>query len=253
MQMSGLPDYKDNAEAYEIEELSRPDEMSMIDRSSEVANKALDGRDNAMLLDLCCGTGLSMRNVAGHDSVTQAVGVDISDEYLTFASQRFHALPHVQLIRGDVVEIDLPEGGWNVVMLASAYHHIEDDRKVMFLKRVRRLLAPDGIAVMAENVLPPYESGNLSSYQAAVSLFYEEVLSTALRGNPSLPDVVRGLIQRVAQYGCDGDYEYKVSMDVLVTHIAEASLRIVDIEKVWPYTGRLCATSGGNYVLTLRA
>lgn len=54
--MSILPDYREDPEAYEIEERSRPDEMIMIDRANEWASLWLDQCEGAFALDLCCGT-----------------------------------------------------------------------------------------------------------------------------------------------------------------------------------------------------
>lgn len=248
-----LPDYRTDAAAYEEEELARPDEMAMIDGAAEAARTLLVTRPSAAVLDLCCGTGLSLRGVIREPTVTRAVGVDNCSEYLAFAAERFRDTPHLQLVHGDAVTTELERGAWDLIMLASAYHHIEDERKVAFLTRVAGLLAPGGRAVFAENILPPYRSGDRDGYQSAVSLFYDEVLKTAEAGNPTLPERVRGLIRRVAKYGCDGDYEYKVCLDVFLGHLAEAGLRIVEVRKVWPARGPLSLTTGGNYVIVASA
>lgn len=245
-------DYKDDAAAYELEELSRPDEMAMIDAAADWAKAALDNRANAALLDLCCGTGLSLRGILGHPGIGETVGVDISSQYLAFARQRFAQVRSLRLIRGDAVDCVLPERHWDVIVLCSAYHHIEDERKVGFLEKVRALLKPGGVALVAENILPPYAPADSASYSDAVRFFYREVLSTAEASNPDLPDQVRGLILRVAQYGCDGDYEYKSSMEVFLRHVGEAGLSISRYRKVWPTEGPLCVTTGGNYVFALQ-
>ena len=61
-----------------------------------------------------------------------------------------------------------------------------------------------------------------------------------------------GLIQRVAQHGYDGDYEYKTSVDVFLRHLQASPLEIEHVAKVWPFSGSLALTTGGNYVFTLR-
>ena len=244
-------DYKDDAAAYELEELSRPDEMAMINAASDWAAEALDLRTDAAVLDLCCGTGLSLRRIIDHPNICEVVGVDVSSEYLAFATERFSKVNTLRLLQDDAVECVLENQHWDVIVLSSAYHHIEDDRKVKFLKRISALLKPNGVAIMAENVLPPYAQGNSASYSEAVRFFYREVLATAELESPDLPDEVRGLILRVAQYGCDGDYEYKSSMEVFLQHAKEAALSISRYKKVWPTEGPLCATTGGNYVFRI--
>ena len=251
--MKSLPDYRDDAHAYEIEERSRPDEMRMLKRSGEVASNWLYRCNAAHVLDLCCGTGLSMEALIAHPNVSSVTGVDVSTEYLDFARRRYsngRVIP--TLLQDDAVTGSLPRARWDLVMLASAYHHIEDARKVDFLKRVRGLIGNMGRAVMAENVLPEYAPNDPNAYVEAVRRFYDLVLITARRDNPQLPDYIAGLIERVAQYGFDGDYEYKVSFSILQRHLMEANLEIESIERVWP-DDSLLEPGGGNYILLLRA
>jgi ubiquinone/menaquinone biosynthesis C-methylase UbiE len=248
-----LPDYRFDPVAYEEEERARPDEMEMIAAAGRAAARLMDGMDDVHLLDLCCGTGLPLSSVSAHARLGRAVGVDNCAEYLAFARDRFAATPRVAFIEDDAVTAELPMGAWDIILMCSAYHHIEDRRKLEFLHKARRLLTPRGRIVMAENVLPPYRSRDRQTYRAAVSWFYREVLRECERSNPTMPAHITGLIQRVAQYGHDGDYEYKVNMTVLRRHLAAAQLDVVDCTKVWPTSGLLALTDGGNYILVLQA
>jgi hypothetical protein len=108
------------------------------------------------------------------------------------------------------------------------------------------------IVVVGENILPPYVANDRSTYVAAVRLFYDEVLKTADEAG-ELPDDVRGLIQRVAQYGSDGDYEYKTDLTTFLEFVTSAGLSVAEVKKVWPESGKLCLTTGGNYVFILQA
>ncbi|MCX5966033.1 MAG: hypothetical protein NT070_23790 [Cyanobacteria bacterium] len=55
-----LPDYKDDPEEYELEEHARPDEMLMLMTAKDTVLEILDSCEKASVLDLCCGTGLSL-------------------------------------------------------------------------------------------------------------------------------------------------------------------------------------------------
>jgi ubiquinone/menaquinone biosynthesis C-methylase UbiE len=248
-----LPDYKDDPEAYELEEHSRPDEMLMLMTARDTTIKILNSCKEAAVLDLCCGTGLSLEGIVDHPNVSTVVGVDISVPYLKFAKQRFFTYCRQPIfICGDAVSTPLPKLHWDVVILASAYHHIEDERKVQFLSRVRSLLGSSGYAVMAENILPEYDIKSKADYAQSVRQFYAQVLNTAKQQNPTLPAYVENLIYRVAQYGCDGEYEYKVSLPLLHRDLIAAGLRIVDQKRVWPDESISLGT-GGNYVFTIRS
>jgi ubiquinone/menaquinone biosynthesis C-methylase UbiE len=247
-------DFWSDPEAYELEERARPDEMLMQRAAAEIAVKYLDGVPGATALDLCCGTGISMESLVAHPNVILVVGVDISLRYLEYA-RKVYANSRLApiLIHGDAVLAPLPRERWDIVMLASAYHHIEDDRKIQFLRRVHSLIGACGRAVIAENILPIYDINDRQDYNRAVSDFYSEVLSTARRHNPHLPNHVADLIQRVAQYGVDGAHEYKVSMAILHEHLAEAQLQVVEQRTVWPEDGSLLGGNGGNYVFLVRS
>jgi SAM-dependent methyltransferase len=247
-----IPDYKDNPEAYEIEERSRPDEMLMLTTAGEIAVNILNTTHNANVLDLCCGTGLSLECIINHPSVSFIVGIDISNPYLEFAKKKYSKYkPQPVFIAGDAVTEPLPCDKWDLIILASAYHHIEDERKVKFLERVRDLLKDSGFAVIAENILPEYKEGDAEDYARAVKQFYAEVLTTAKQKNPNLHIYVEKLIQRVAQYGCDGDYEYKVSLPIFLRDLAKAGLRVVQQKRVWPEDSEKLSSNSGNFVLQI--
>jgi len=247
--MNTAVDYRDDPREYEIEELARPDEMLMIEGVRRRCRELLNSRPNARVLDLCCGTGLSLLNVFDHPNVSEAIGVDTCESYLAFAAARF-AGSKVRLIHNDAVNPAV-DGPFDIIVMASAYHHIEDARKQLFLQNAKRLLAASSRIVMGENILPSYQSGDPRAYSNAVSVFYREVLITARNANPSLPEHVAALIQRVAQYGHDGDYEYKTSVEILLGFLENSSLKVARAEKLWPTLGPLSLTTGGNYVLDI--
>lgn len=248
-----LPDYKDDACAYEIEERSRPDEMIMLQEAGKKASSILDNIPEANCLDLCCGTGLSLEHIARHRNAADIVGVDISANYLAFANDVYSntSVP-IYFILGDAVSTALPRQRWDLIMMASAYHHIEDERKIEFLRRVRSLLGSTGQAVVAENILPDYTEGEIEEYKSAVRRFYDQVLRSAREQNPQLPRFVEGLIEKVAQYGFEGDYEYKVCMKIFKRHLDEGGLAIVSESRVWPVDPTMLGANAGNFVFQLQ-
>jgi SAM-dependent methyltransferase len=254
--MTGLPDYRYDPVAYELEERARPDEMMMLRGAEAAAYDWLSRRQEAHALDLCCGTGLSTRCLVEHPNVATVVGVDNSEAYLEYARSAFRGSRIAPLfLLADAATVESNQLGrdtWDIIMMASAYHHIENNRKLSFLRRVHQLLGASGRAVMAENILPSYSDDDPDSYRQAVEQFYACVLRTARRDNPALPLQVAQLIERVAQYGYDGDYEYKVCMSILLRDLAASGLEVISIQKVWPSTDEL-GVDGGNFVLLLRA
>lgn len=250
--MENLPDYRFDPEAYELEERYRPDEMRMLEAVGRYGYEILNRTIKALVLDLCCGTGLSIEALVNHPNVGVIVGVDNCEPYLQFARAQFLRAINVPIfLHADAVNVALPTNRWDVIMLCSAYHHIEDKRKVQFLCHVRELLASSGVAVVGENILPEYAEEDDQSYANAVRFFYGQVLKDASSAG-DLPEFIEGLIRRVAQYGYDGEYEYKTSYNIFVRNVAQAGLRIVHESRVWPLSGPMTETTGGNYLFVIQ-
>jgi ubiquinone/menaquinone biosynthesis C-methylase UbiE len=193
-----------------------------------------------------------MENILFHKNISKIVGVDNCENYLNFAKIRFNKVDNLEFIFSDVINVNLPTNHWDLIIMASAYHHLEDDRKAALLENVYKWLSPNGVVVMAENILPEYENTN-ESYQESVKYFYQEVLKTAREQNPLLPDDIAALIWRVAQHGCEGDYEYKTSLPILKQYLDNGSLKIISEERVWQGENEsLSKSNGGNYVFKIK-
>lgn len=241
-----LPDYSDDPVAYELEQTSRPDEMAMVNELNNQVSMVLDKYKNAKVLDLCCGTGMSLADCVENKNVYKIVGVDISKSYLNLAEDKYKDNNKVSFIQNDAVSIEFDDCEFDVIILCSAYHHIDDDRKLAFLNNVYKWLSDNGKIVLAENILPEYDE---ISYSESVSLFYKEVLVTALSKNPDLPDYVRDLINRVAKYGMDGEYEYKTSMSVFKHYLERSKIKIIEKKCVW--NAESFETESGNFVMIM--
>lgn len=247
-----LPDYQFDPEAYEREQAARPDEQYLYGVSAKWARDILDASEKKLaILDLCCGTGLSMRQIFPHTNIRRVVGVDNCPPYLEFAARRFQTYKQrPELVEADAVDGPIPEDSWSIVMMISAYHHIEDHRKLQFLARVRELVGENGYAIVGENVLPGYVAGNKDSYCAAVRAFYDRVENEVLCQGKEIDPQVLLTIERVAKYGFDGEYEYKVKYDIMKKHFELSGLKVVKELRVWPQ--KPIGESGGNYVLILK-
>lgn len=243
-------DYKNDPEARELQERSRPDEMALYNKLGEVLTQLLNNQKNMSVLDMCCGTGPSMEIPSKHKNCGTLTGIDINPVYLDFAKKVYsNSLNIPTFFCADALdESAITFGQWDIVILSSAYHHIDDNRKTDFLKHIHKLLSPQGHVVIAENILPEYEADDINSYRDSVKLFYSEVLNTTKKLNPNLSPKAESLINHVAQYGLDGHTEYKVHYNIFKDHMQEAQLEIISENKVWPFTEEHIGTKGGNYV-----
>ncbi len=91
-------------------------------------------------LDLGCGTGSLLRELEGRG---EAVGMDVSEEALSFAATRTGA----ELLPGRVPEdVAAAGGGFDCVLMLDLLEHLEDDRGAV--EAAARALKEGGLAVI---------------------------------------------------------------------------------------------------------
>ena len=103
-----------------------------------------DGRPR--FLDLGIGAGSTLARL---ERIGEAVGMDISEYALDYASKRTTA----RLMKGHIPEdLDNLEGRFDCVLMLDLLEHLDNDFGTLL--RVRGLLAPDGILVIT---VPAYQ------------------------------------------------------------------------------------------------
>jgi tRNA (cmo5U34)-methyltransferase len=133
------------------------------------------------ILELGVGTGETGRRVLELHPDAALVAIDASEEMLAHARE---ALPDADLRMGRL-EDPLPEGPFDLVVSALAIHHLDAAGKRDLFARVRDALAPNGVLVLADVVVP--ERG--------------EDAVTPLTPGFDLPDPARNQVQWLEQAG----------------------------------------------------
>ncbi len=104
------------------------------------------------ILELGTGTGETARRLLANHPDAFLVGIDENEQMLAVARD---ALPasRVSLLAARI-EDELPEGPFDLVATALAVHHLDGAAKADLFRRVRSALAPDGLFVMGDVVVP---------------------------------------------------------------------------------------------------
>jgi SAM-dependent methyltransferase len=183
------------------------------------------------VLDLCCATGLSATRIASVIPVAGITLVDVDKDMLHRAAVRCSRLALTDSWSADAVTFSSSRS-FDIILMNSSYHHIEDSRKVQFLTNARTLLAADGVVLVGENFIFDYarERGNKQS----VVRFYGRLLKalSAVGESPQSINVIR----RSGLYCWEGFYEYKVSRAQFLAHCKEAGLALAEYATVWAAT-----------------
>jgi ubiquinone/menaquinone biosynthesis C-methylase UbiE len=103
-----------------------------------------------VVLDVGCGQGKSFRPLIEHFSPQRLVGVDAEEKCLQLAAREAdrEATP-IELLRGDIAGLDLPDASVDLVFCHQTFHHLV--RQEESLAEFNRVLKPGGVLLFAES------------------------------------------------------------------------------------------------------
>jgi SAM-dependent methyltransferase len=112
--------------------------------------QGLKGRRGLHALDLGCGTGMGAVRLAARPEIEQVVGLDPSPAALAEARRR-HGFP---LVQGSALALPFAAGRFDVVTCCDVLQHLPEGGLHEAARELRRVLRPDGIAVLRSNTEP---------------------------------------------------------------------------------------------------
>jgi SAM-dependent methyltransferase len=100
-------------------------------------------RDRAVL-DAGCGVGYGAAHLA--EVAASVVGVDRDEDAIAYGRERY-ARPNLELRVGDLLDLDLADGAFDVVCSFETIEHLDDVDA--FLAEIVRVLRPDGVFLVS--------------------------------------------------------------------------------------------------------
>lgn len=107
----------------------------------------LPSAQSLRVLDVGCGPGTNAALFRG----CEYVGVDLAPAYIRSAARRF---PDMTFVLGDARRLSLGPRLFDVVLLNSVLHHMDDPEVEELLGRAARYLAPTGVMIAQEPLVP---------------------------------------------------------------------------------------------------
>lgn len=100
-------------------------------------------------LDVCCGTAdwtIALANATGKEGVVK--GLDFSENMLKVGKQKTAAMPQVELIHGNAMELPFEDNTFDYVTIGFGLRNVPDYMQV--LREMHRVVKPGGMVVCLE-------------------------------------------------------------------------------------------------------
>lgn len=106
---------------------------------------ALRGREEARVLDLCCGTGRFLAMLHAAAPAARLYGVDLSPFCLAEARRNLAAAPTANLLAENAEELPFDDGRFAAVTCIFSFHEMPRDARRRVTREARRVLEPGGV------------------------------------------------------------------------------------------------------------
>lgn len=197
------------------------------------------------VLDVCCGPGNFSNYVALFYPKIQVTGIDVNEEFLRSARERFGSYGW-DFLKRDATNFDLGRK-FDFILVGSGYHHIEDEDKGKLLKSVKMHLSEKGKIIVCENFLQYY--ADESSRNDFVNRYYEVLIEYYSQGNATLEAI--DVIKEVRQLELLGEEEHKVHYQRFKQDVKQSGLEI-EVDRIIWQPREFQKDNAGSHVLLIK-
>jgi len=128
---------------------------------------------NGTLIDLMCGPGYLLGQIASRRKDLVLKGLDIDKRYINYARKKY---PQINFQLGNILSWKQKEY-FDAVICTGSLHHIPYDKQEKVVKKMASLVKPDGFVIISDSYLDKY-SNERQRKLAAAKLGYEYLKQT---------------------------------------------------------------------------
>jgi ubiquinone/menaquinone biosynthesis C-methylase UbiE len=104
----------------------------------------------ARILDVACGTGSALNQIALAHPAEKYWGLDLSPYYLHHAGRRLAHVQNLSLVTENAEHMPLADGSFDVVTSVFLFHELPERARKNVLAEMRRVLKPGGLLVIED-------------------------------------------------------------------------------------------------------
>ncbi|MFH1255904.1 MAG: class I SAM-dependent methyltransferase [Candidatus Diapherotrites archaeon] len=201
------------------------------------------------VLDLCCGTGIVAELLLDEPNI-RFIGVDINRTFLESAKKKIKGKRNFEFMQKDA-RFYMSPLKFDVVVLTSAYHHIENPHKLVLLKKIYEMLNGDGTLVIYEKLISKY--ANEDEFAKSNEEFYLKRIEYLKRTErKTLGKKALDALMNVCALSASAEEEFKVDYGYLVEDLDKAGFETVKETKIWPEEDIFHDEKTGDFVFVAK-
>lgn len=106
-------------------------------------------QNEAVILDLGCGTGLELEYYFKLNPTARITGIDLAEDMLIVLKEKFYD-KSITIIQGSYFDIPFEKNCYNAIVSVESLHHFTKDKKVFLYKKVHQALVADGYFILTD-------------------------------------------------------------------------------------------------------
>ncbi len=211
--------YEESTDSYDKLQNLRPDYTGAKNSLLDLAFKYTGGVKTVSLADFCCGTGINTKMLAEKLSISYSILIDINKKFIEIAKSS-NIKTKIKTVVSDILKAKLPFFTQKVDIVVSmfAYHHITDEHKYIYIKKIAEFLKKDGLLLLGEIYLPNKE---------LTLEYYKKVYNSIENKSPELE---RFLMETASS----NNFEYKVPKEFADKQLISANFTLLESRKIYP-------------------
>ena len=195
----------------------------------EIKNNLKPGK--TLILDLCCGTGIIAEMLLDVTNI-EFIGIDINKPFLERAAQKVKDNKNFKFVLEDAVKYET-NLKFDIIILTSAYHHIENKFKTKLLQKVFRFLKDDGVLIIYEKAILPYS--NEKEFARSNEEFYlKRIKYLKKTEKKKLSEKQFNALMNISALSASAEEEYKIDYNYIIKDLDRTDFKVIKEIKIWP-------------------